>query len=116
MKRVIEGLEIRIDPDHDLFLVNGRKDISIAKLLTTLKAYLVSILDKNKIKDANRVATKSILDGEIVKEIDEEIIKEFIFIEKPREMKNGDKEDRWKILMTIEGSHQFFFQMMYPEK
>lgn len=106
MKKVTQELKIGIDPDHDFFLVNGRKDIYLAMLLTTIKAYMVSILDKNGIKNAKKVATEYILEGEIVDD--------FIYIKKPPEMKNGGEEDSWKIFMTVEGSHQFFMQTMYP--
>lgn len=106
MRHLAKDLTIEIDPTHNFFLVNGRRDIYLAMILTTLKAYLVSILDRNEIENPYEVATQSILNGKIVDD--------HIHIDIPPEMKNGGNEDKWKIFMTIEGSHDFFMHMMFP--
>lgn len=100
-----KGLEIEIDPDHNFFLINGRRDVYLATLLTTLKAYLVSILEKNQITKPKEKAAQSILDGKIVGD--------YIHIEIPPEMKD-EKNNQWKIYMTVEGSHKFFMENMFP--
>ena len=107
MKEIAQGLEIDIDPTHNFFIINGRRDIYFAKLLTTLKAYLTSILEKNNIENPKKSATELILNGKITDN--------HIQIEIPPQMKNGDStEEEWKILMTVEGYHDFFMGMMFP--
>jgi len=105
LKELAKGLEIGIDQKHNFFLINGSKDTYLAKLLTTLKAYMVSILQKNDIKEAKERATQLILDGEL--------IGDYIHIKVPPEMEST-KEDQWKIYMTVEGYNDFFMNMMFP--
>ena len=105
LRELAQGLEIDIDPTHNFFIINGRKDIYLARLLTTLKAYLTSILEKNNIEKAKESATELILNGRLTDN--------HIHIEIPPQMRKEEKEN-WKILMTIEGYHDFFIGMMFP--
>jgi hypothetical protein len=106
LRELAQGIAIEIDPNHNFFLVNGRRDIYLAMLLTTLKAYLVSILEQNGIPNSKDRAAQLILDGKI--------IEDFIHIEIPPEIKNGSSDNQWKIFMTVEGSHKFFMDMVFP--
>lgn len=105
MRKLTQGIEVGVDPTHNFFLVNGRRDDYLAILLTTLKAYLVLILERNQITDPKKTAAQSILNGKVEGD--------FIHIEIPNEMRT-EKDKVWIIFMTVEGIHEFFVKIILP--
>ncbi|MEF3692148.1 MAG: hypothetical protein V3574_03805 [Candidatus Moraniibacteriota bacterium] len=105
MKRVIQELEIGIDPEHSTFLVYGRRDLTLAEILTTLSAYLVLILQKEKVEGSEKLAPELILGGYIENN--------FIHIEMPPQMNGGSQV--WKIpINNKQGIIDFFLEKICP--
>lgn len=98
-----DGTKIEIDSNHNLILVNGSSDNYLAKILTTLKAYLIPILEKKGIENARNISLNLIMNGEIK-------YGKYIEIPLPKDLQFN--RDVWNISLLPEAMHGFFIERL----
>lgn len=102
MNKIIRKLDLKID-DHGFILINGEKDGTWARALTTLRAYLTEIFNQNDILNPRERALKTILEGKLEGH--------WINIQTPSRIRRKfPQEKEWRIPLDIIQMNIFYFQ------
>ena len=106
MKKLAKKVKISVN-EHGCILINEKFD-QWAKILTTLKAYLAEILQKNQIKKPRESALNMILFGRLDGN-------KIILSIPPEIQKENPQEKEWEITLDIKVINEFFLKRMCPE-